>query len=172
MTTLLERPAEYEANEPRSEGNSVPAQPRRRNVKRFRTWAASLVAVAVIATAAVGISLNQADATEALSFRAIGEAEALARFTPTIDAGLSYRAIGETEALARFAPIVDAGLSYRAIGEAEAIARFGPTVDFGLPYRAIGEAEALARFAPTVDAGLSYRSIGEAEAIQRFVPSS
>ncbi len=149
MTTLLERPADHEANEPSPEGNASPAQPRRRNVKRFRTWAASLVAVAAVATAAVGISLNQADAAETLSYRTIGEAEALARFAPAVDAGLSYRVIGESEALARFAPIVDFGLTYRTIGEAEAFARFGPTVDFGLPYRAIGEAEAIQRFVPS-----------------------
>jgi len=138
---------------------------------RFRAWMIALV-VAVVAAATGLVITSQENAPETLTFRVIGETEALQRFAPGVETGLSFRVIGETEALQRFVPGVETGLSFRVIGETEALQRFVPGVAAGvsgLSFRVIGETEALQRFAPGVETGLSFRVIGETEALGRFV---
>ena len=104
MTTLLERERSTNVEEPAAPGNPLRGGTTVRRSNGVRAWIASAVAVAVIAAGAVAVSLNQADASEPLAYRSIGEVEALQRFaSSSVVPGLSYRAIGEVEALERFA---------------------------------------------------------------------
>ena len=104
MTALLERERTTAVEERVAPEKPVCREPPMRPAKRFRTWMAALAAVAVVGAGAAAVSLTQADATEALSYRAVGEVEAIERFASVAAVpGLSYRAVGEVEAVERFA---------------------------------------------------------------------
>ena len=104
MTAILERERAAVVEERQAVRTPRYTEPARSKPSRFKAWMAALV-VAVVAAGAGVVAVNQQNATETLTFRAIGESEALARFVPAVsavDAGLTFRAIGESEALERF----------------------------------------------------------------------
>lgn len=146
MTTLLEREHSTAVEERIVDRQSMRPDSSPPKSRRIRTWLVSLLAIAVVASAAAVIVQSQEAAVEPLTYRAIGESEAVARFAPFVAPALTYRAIGEAEAVARFASVVEPAVTSRAFEEAATLQRFAPFVEPALSYRAIGEAEALQRF--------------------------